>query len=137
MSREGKIHFWRSKTNLCWYRISLRDHTDLILFPHKKKNKVTKYWFFEISFYYNCFITRNCWYFMCVQLGCRFYFVSWDHVSKWLLDFWWSYWPCDHDPSRCIFPSLRRYDHLTNLNWQLILYGIFVLFFDTGLCYNG
>lgn len=25
---------------------------------------------------HNCFITRNCWYFMCGQLGCRFYFVS-------------------------------------------------------------
>ena len=43
MSREGKIHFEEVKRIFCWYRISLRDHTDLILFPHKEKNKVTKY----------------------------------------------------------------------------------------------
>ena len=32
--------------------------------------------------------------------------------------------------SRCIFLSLRRYDHLTDLNWQLTLYGI-SFFFST------
>ena len=35
-----------------------------------------------------------------------------------------------HEPSRCIFLSLRRYDHLTDLNWQLTLYGI-SFFFST------
>lgn len=125
MSREGKIHFEEVKRIFVGIEYLCVITLILSCFLIKRKIRSRNIDFLRSASIITVLLP------VIVGILCAF---NWDAAFTLFHEIMFrnDYWIFDEatDPSRCIFPSLRRYDHLTNLNWQLILYGI-SFFFST------
>ena len=127
MSREGKIHFEEVKRIFVGIEYLCVITLILSCFLIKRKIRSRNIDFLRSASIITVLLP------VIVGILCAF---NWDaaftlfHEIMFRNDYWIFDEATDHDPSRCIFLSLRRYDHLTDLNWQLTLYGI-SFFFST------
>lgn len=76
MSREGKIHFEEVKRIFVGIEYLCVITLILSCFLIKRKIRSRNIDFLRSASIITVLLSRNRWYFMCVQLGCRFYFVS-------------------------------------------------------------